>query len=68
MTMHQKLETLTQRKAEVHRELEGLASTCPDSSNTAIVDLEKALLVELSRIEDQIKQMQAYLSNCQQPT
>ena len=65
MSMHQKLETLTQRRAEVRRELEGLAAAGTNTGNTAIVDLEKALLVELSRIEDQIKQMQSYLSNCQ---
>jgi hypothetical protein len=65
MSMHQKLETLAQRRAEVTRELEGLAASGSESANSAIVDLEKALLVELSRIEDQIKQVQSYLANCE---
>jgi flagellar biosynthesis/type III secretory pathway chaperone len=59
----QKLASLTERRQQVERELSGLSEAKARSENTALVDLEAALMEELNRIDQQIVQLQAYLQN-----
>jgi hypothetical protein len=67
MTTLDKLDALTRRKIEVRRELDDIAAARPDSENTALVDLEKALLAEVDRIDQQINQIRAYMEHCTPP-
>jgi hypothetical protein len=65
MAMANKLETLNQRKSELARELADLAGAKPETDNSALGDLEKALMTELDSVEKQIRQIQAYLEQCE---
>jgi len=62
MTTMEKLTSLTERKAEVRRELDDIRAARPESENTALADLEAALNAELDRIEGQINQIKTYLA------
>ena len=63
MTTMEKLTTLTERKAQVRRELDDIRTARPESENTALADLEAALNAELDRIEGQIHQIKTYLAH-----
>lgn len=64
-TTQQRLATLAERREAVQRELSDIARNLPGSDNTALADLESALTNELSRIDQQIKQLQAYILQIQ---
>lgn len=62
----EKLSSLSERRQEVERELADIiASKTASPQNTALADLESILNSELSRIDQQIKQLNAYLNNVQ---
>lgn len=63
MTTMEKLTTLTERKAQVRRELDDIRAARPESENTALADLEATLNAELDRIEGQINQIKTYLAH-----
>lgn len=63
MNTTDKLTSLTERKAQVRRELDDIAAAKPESENAALADLESALSAELNRIENQINQIKTYLSH-----
>ncbi|HKQ48320.1 MAG TPA: hypothetical protein VJZ71_09655 [Phycisphaerae bacterium] len=63
MTTMEKLTSLTERKAQVRRELDDIRAARPESENTALADLEAALNAELDRIDGQIDQIKTYLSH-----
>lgn len=63
MTTTEKLTSLTERKAQVRRELDDIRAAKPESENTALADLETALNAELDRIENQIAQIKTYLAH-----
>lgn len=58
----QRISTLSQRRQEVQRELEDIAATKSQSENSALADLETALVSELDKIDRQIQQLHAYLN------
>lgn len=62
----EKLTNLSERRQEVERELADIiASKAASPQNTALADLESILSSELNRIDDQIKQLNAYLNSVQ---
>lgn len=62
----EKLTNLSERRQEVERELADIiASKAASPQNTALADLEAILNSELNRIDEQIKQLNAYLNNVQ---
>lgn len=62
----EKLTNLSERRQEVERELADIiASKAASPQNTALADLESILNSELNRIDEQIKQLNAYLNNVQ---
>ncbi len=62
----EKLTNLSERRQEVARELADIiASKAASPQNTALADLESILNSELNRIDEQIKQLNAYLNNVQ---
>lgn len=63
MSTTDKLTGLTERKAQVRRELDDIAAAKPQSENAALADLESALIAELDRIDNQINQIKTYLSH-----
>ncbi len=63
MSTTEKLTNLSERKAQVRKELDDIAAAKPQSENTALADLESALNAELNRIEDQINHLKTYLSH-----
>lgn len=67
-TTEHKLTGLTERRQEVQRELADIAESKSRSDNTALADLEGALTSELGRIDQQIRQLQAYLDHVQVDT
>ena len=65
MTMNSKLQSLTQRKGDLTRELADLAESKHETENSALADLEKALMAELDSIEKQIGQIRTYQEQCE---
>lgn len=62
----EKLTNLSERRQEVERELADIiASKAASPQNTALADLESILNSELNRIDEQIKQLNAYLNSVQ---
>lgn len=61
MTPNEKLSLLNDRRESVRRELGGLSELARESNNTAIPDLEAALLAELKNIERQIQRIKDYV-------
>jgi len=68
MTASTKLEALAERKRAVQQELQDLADAKRQSANTALADLESALLAELERIDRQLEQIRAYVGQCRVET
>jgi hypothetical protein len=66
MSVDHKLESLNERKRDVERELAGLAESKQNSGNTALGDLELALVNELDQLQSHIGQIRAYMSACQE--
>ncbi|MBI5764491.1 MAG: hypothetical protein HZA51_13300 [Planctomycetes bacterium] len=65
-TTSAKLNSLVERRQEVERELSDIiASKAASPQNTALADLESILNSELSRIDEQMKQLNAYLNSVQ---
>ena len=63
MTTMEKLNSLSERKVQVRRELDDIRAAKPESENTALADLEAALMAEMDRIDGQISQIKTYLSH-----
>jgi hypothetical protein len=63
MTTMEKLNSLSERKVQVRRELDDIRAAKPESENTALADLEAALMAELDRIDGQITQIKTYLAH-----
>ena len=61
MGFDNKLDSLNERKRDVERELAGIADAKPGSGNTALADLEHALLGELDHIQNRIGQLQSLI-------
>ncbi len=64
MGMQEKLATMTERRQQIEQELQDLRETRRESSNSALADLEKALMSELERVGGQISQINDYLKSC----
>ena len=65
MTTSDRLSTLNQRKEDLRRELADLGEAKRQSQNTALGELESALLAEMDHLEEQIGKLQVYLGNRQ---
>lgn len=59
----QRISSLSQRRQDVQRELADIAATKSQSENSALADLESALVSELDMIDRQIEQLHAYLNH-----
>ncbi len=65
MTTTIRLAEAEARREEVRRELDGLANAKSDSGNSALGELESALMSELNAIEHKISQISSYLTRHQ---
>ena len=63
MGFDNKLDTLNERKRDVERELAGLAEAKQQSDNTALSELENALLGELDQIQNKITQLHTLIDS-----
>lgn len=63
MGFDNKLDSLNERKRDVERELAGIVDAKEDSDNTALNDLEKALMGELDQIQGKISQLQSLIES-----
>lgn len=69
MGMTQKRDALAHRKSEIQRELAGLKESRRESrDNTALGDLERALLAELDQVDRQLHLLDEYVKQLDQPS
>lgn len=67
MGMTQKRDSLAHRKSEIERELTGLGESRQASQdNTALGDLERALMAELDQVDRQLHLLDEYVKQLDQ--
>lgn len=69
MGMTQKRDSLAHRKSEIERELSGLGESRRDPcGNTALGELERALMAELDQVDRQLHLLDEYVKQLEQPS
>ncbi len=62
MTTTTRLAEAEARREDLRREIDGLGESKSDSGNSALGELEKALMSELSAVEEKITKISEYLT------
>ena len=67
MTTTTRLAEAEARREELRREIDGLVEAKSDSGNSALAELETALMSELNAIEEKITKISEYLTRQKSP-